>query len=510
MMLKRIAAAAVCALRLALPASAQVIGSGHALGNGTSSPAVPTDTPLISIMNQSGSGIGSGVSTILGVAAGTAGSVAKLGAAPVNGQCASFNSSGGIVPAGGACSVGGGGGTVNAGSLNQFGFYASTGNAISGMAITNPLLGPNVNNVVAAGADPTGVVDSTSVFQTIETAIGATGGSMYAPCGTYIVNSGTINIATKKSIVIQGGGSNCTIIDSPTGSTPLTISIADPTSTFHLRGFTVATGASNVGQGIDITTATTGEGQATNELTDINVRGDDSTGITNNYFTVGINIANGVSNINFTKVIMSGNNSFSGIGIALSGNVGAAAFGIVYNFVDCTLDFMGEGLLYGSFIQGVQITTSNFTGNNVGIFANTGEVGLDELAIGASQFNSTSSDITFDSPISAVNITGSNFGPFGTRNNFFSILGPFSNSSFTGNTFQQAGSGTGDDAIVTTNGSNGVVITGNAFIGGWNTANVFQATSSNINLQSNVYNGPTFKSSPASTTGSIVIGGGSP
>lgn len=50
--------AAACALLLApvCPSIAQVIGSGHVIGNGTTSPAAPTDTPLINILTLPGSG----------------------------------------------------------------------------------------------------------------------------------------------------------------------------------------------------------------------------------------------------------------------------------------------------------------------------------------------------------------------------------------------------------------------------------------------------------------------
>jgi hypothetical protein len=132
MMLKRIAAAAACALLLVSSACAQVIGSGHVMGNGTASPATSTDTPLIQIMSQSGSGIGSGVATILGIASGGVGSVLTLGATAVNGNCAQFNSLGRIVPAGGACTTGAGGGTVTAGTAGQIAFYNASGNTIVG------------------------------------------------------------------------------------------------------------------------------------------------------------------------------------------------------------------------------------------------------------------------------------------------------------------------------------------------------------------------------------------
>jgi hypothetical protein len=123
MMLKRIAAVAACALLLVSSASAQLIGSGHVMGNGTASPAAPTDNTLLQIMSQSGSGISF---------AGNTSKLATVNGTIANGHCRSTDANGNDIDAGGACTVGGGGGTVNSASANQFGFYASTGNAISG------------------------------------------------------------------------------------------------------------------------------------------------------------------------------------------------------------------------------------------------------------------------------------------------------------------------------------------------------------------------------------------
>lgn len=50
---------------------------------------------------------------------------------------------------------------------------------------------PAKNSVVSFGADPSGVVESTSAFTTADT---ATGGSVYVPKGNFLVNPATINI----------------------------------------------------------------------------------------------------------------------------------------------------------------------------------------------------------------------------------------------------------------------------------------------------------------------------
>lgn len=64
MKIMRIAAAIIASLFI-LSAQAQTLKSGHVLGNGTGSERTATDTPLLSIMRQPGSGMGSGVGDAL-------------------------------------------------------------------------------------------------------------------------------------------------------------------------------------------------------------------------------------------------------------------------------------------------------------------------------------------------------------------------------------------------------------------------------------------------------------
>lgn len=71
--------AALLALLFVCSAHAQTIKSGHVLGNGTASERTATDSPLLSIMQQAGSGLGTGVGTLLGGAAsGTGGPLGSV------------------------------------------------------------------------------------------------------------------------------------------------------------------------------------------------------------------------------------------------------------------------------------------------------------------------------------------------------------------------------------------------------------------------------------------------
>jgi parallel beta-helix repeat protein len=131
---KRIAASAACALLLVCPASAQLIGSGHVMGNGTSSPRTPTDTPLSQVLNQSGSGI---------TKAGSTNTLATVNGVIPNGHCRSTDANGNDIDAGGACTVGGGGGTVSSGSAGQYAYYPANGNVVAGTTFPAPI--PNAS-----------------------------------------------------------------------------------------------------------------------------------------------------------------------------------------------------------------------------------------------------------------------------------------------------------------------------------------------------------------------------
>jgi hypothetical protein len=126
--IQRIAAAAACVLLLAFPASAQLIGSGHVMGNGTSAPRTPTDVPLLQVLQQSGSGIS---------LAGNTSVLSTVNGVIPNGHCRSTDSNHNAIDAGGPCTIGGGGGTVSSGLAQQIAIYPSSGNTVVGTFTPN-------------------------------------------------------------------------------------------------------------------------------------------------------------------------------------------------------------------------------------------------------------------------------------------------------------------------------------------------------------------------------------
>ena len=124
----------ILALSLALAPlpsfAAETIKSGHVLGNGTSAERTPTDTPLFVIMQQSGSGFGTGVATALGNAVNTAGGVSAVNGTPSPGDCLKWSASG-IQDAGAACSSGSA--TLPSATASQL--YGGTGSANSAAVV---------------------------------------------------------------------------------------------------------------------------------------------------------------------------------------------------------------------------------------------------------------------------------------------------------------------------------------------------------------------------------------
>ena len=199
-------------------------------------------------------GTRSGSTTVFGTVSG----------ALTNGHCVSIGASLDLVDAGGACTIGGGGGTVSAGALNQIAYYAAAGTVVSGetllQAVNFPALtgdittaGGTLATVLATvnstpgsfggsnsiptftsngkglmtasgavtpsiplseitnlprlyatnyGVKCDGVTDDTSALQTAFNAVVATGGTLEAPRGVCLVSS-TVAIAPSSISVIN-------------------------------------------------------------------------------------------------------------------------------------------------------------------------------------------------------------------------------------------------------------------------------------------------------------------
>jgi hypothetical protein len=156
------------------------------------------------------------------------GNTAKVGTVAgvlTSGHCVSIDANLNFIDAGGACTTGGGGGTVNSGTSGQLTYYGSTGTAVSG----------NSNATISSGALTLGIAASVQGSLNLAGSVGGTttiaaqtsgGGTMTLQAGSdTIVGRATTDTLTNKTLTSPVIG---TIINTGT----LTL----PTSTDTLVG----------------------------------------------------------------------------------------------------------------------------------------------------------------------------------------------------------------------------------------------------------------------------------
>lgn len=142
-------------------------GNGTAISAATSGADYAPATSGTSILVGNGSGgftavgnlttglplIGQGTGTpTQGTRSGNTTKFATSNGTLTNGNCVSLDASGNYVDAGGPCTVGGGGGTVTAGTAKQFAYYSATGSTVVGNATYT-------TDTVVAGGGTTVVLD---------------------------------------------------------------------------------------------------------------------------------------------------------------------------------------------------------------------------------------------------------------------------------------------------------------------------------------------------------------
>jgi hypothetical protein len=269
------------------------------------------------------------------------------------------------------------------------------------MGVTNCL------NITQYGGVGDGIVDNTAAFNLAR----AAGNCIYFPRGRYRFLSGVSYqfSADKQSLTILGDGAEVTELTWPSAvGRALTVTLVGQADTFHIRDLSMTTGTHLIDTGIYVNQTTScsavcASGTMMSDVSGVVMRSNEGvweqnngTPATNNAWATAIDVHN-ASWVTFDNVTVWGNTTgaVGGYATAVSSGQGITVVGdsatllpVVFNFVNVSLNYLSNGILIGTNVQGVVVTGgSNFTGNWTGIGVPPGEVGLDQLAIMDSQFN---------------------------------------------------------------------------------------------------------------------------
>ena len=251
--------------------------------------------------------------------------------------------------------------------------------------------------ITAFGGVGDGVTDNTGAFNAT-IAANPTGRACVAfPPGVFLFNS---HLAVAGSFCLRGGGPAVTRLVWPNAGGGITVSLNKRDQGVNFFDVEMATGAAGGGTAIEVdysgpTTKDAVQLIASSMFSNVMIGGNDGA-LQVDYWNKGIRL-NSVSNANFVGVTINGDGPSHGDGIDLEAT--AAVQGTVYNIYGANINGMNHGLIYGSYIQGVVISASNFNFGTVGVFVPPSEVGLDQLSIADSSLNNAVANVYFSSGV---------------------------------------------------------------------------------------------------------------
>jgi len=338
---------------------------------------------------------------------------------------------------------------------------------------------------------------------------------VYFPPGTYAFGGNlSYSLSNGQSITILGAGMGVTKLQWAGGG-GMTIAYANNQNFVNIANLSITTGTTNTGTGLTLFQGgSSGNAiSALSTIVNVAINGSDGVGQTD-YWNVGLAI-NTVSNVDVVNVSIFGAGgaySTNGQGVNLSGaSDGNEA--VQLNFWGCVFQYVGIGMYFGDYVQGVTVTNSNFTGDNIGIETSTSNAHQSGLTVIGSQFNCLGYGI-YDQ--TAVGIAG-----LFIDHNYFElpynggtsvvavILSKIYLAQIIGNIIERIGP--------SATGLNGIVVQGSSTVGAMISGNVIfamttgiwlQTGSTNINVQSNFYNSNGTNVVNSCSSG-CTVGGGS-
>lgn len=353
-------------------------------------------------------------------------------------------------------------------------------------------------NATTYGADPTGASSSNAAFTS---ALASTDGlqlCVYFPAGNYRFNSTLVvtlpatATAINASITIKGDGPETTKLRFDPAVSGIYITINGSGQSFHISDLSVLAGdKNNSTNGIYAVNASS-PNPSQSHIDRVTVRGAD--GYHQQYrWGYGISLGQ-FSNVNITNTSVFGAQDagpYSNAGVCMIVQGLQQTAPVQINVVASQFNYCKYGVYYGNWVQGLQISTTNFVGDETGIYLPAGMMGTDQLAISSSQFNNGQANISLNSTIDAINIVGNDFYGAATQPSNCIVINNVDQYSITANSFINTGIGNQNGIIIGNWVGSAGVITGNTFKGPFSTAIWLQSGSQFANVQSNVYYGVT-------------------
>jgi hypothetical protein len=259
-------------------------------------------------------------------------------------------------------------------------------------------------NIEAFGGIGNNSTDNTTPLNNALTATAGIG-CIYFPPGKYKFNSAiTYSFASAlQSIGIYGSGIDVTTLFWPSGN-GITFNYNTVPQSVHFSDLTMTTGTAGGSTALTLNSSTVAEVTGQNTIARVSFRGDTpSVG----YWNFGVSVV-AVGNIIFDSDMWLGITT-GGSGISLVGVVGTTTYGFDYIVTSCNFFNTNQGIAFGSYIQGLEVTNSTFSGQ-LGINVPAAASGtLAQLFVTNSQFNTIGSGIGMSTAVAPYSIIGNLF-----------------------------------------------------------------------------------------------------
>lgn len=220
-----------------------------------------------------------------------------------------------------------------------------------------------------------GAKNNNTAFQSVLTSA-SNGDLITLPCGVYKVNTSfAITISAGNHVRPGGSCQDCTELYFSGTTACIVFTFRSENSGLELRDITITTDdITGVNIGITLTSnATTVNGGAQNSFVNVTFRGHDGYGV-NEYWGVGLSL-NTASNVTIDRFAYFGKGTGNvGNGIVTS-STSATQFEAIVNITNSIFFECNKGFVYGAFVQGVTMSSVNFTDCNYGVYVPSGKSG---------------------------------------------------------------------------------------------------------------------------------------